>query len=398
MKRLLLSRREVILAGATGAAFGACGRAPGSVYEDPPEGERGAHFHWPPTLPEWLDEPVANWEDDNSMAQIGDPIVLTAAATVSPSADATPNLAALTNPYGLPMELLEVRFSVYISNANDTGYNQTTGQAVGVKMDLGKIAVVDTGVPMSGMSNYRDASDPNSPSAIFPTTTATNTNYVQTYTWRLKYPLYIPGGTTLNVKFTNNALTPSDLQVTVTYHCRVMPRNFKPRRLMVPWVCKYNAKAFNVVANEAADSDESSELDLVNPFGVPLEMTRLVGNYTGLTLGSGGSLNYASEVVNPGQPRQFTYVNLRSSQGDELVFTNTPFEALWPSAWRAWDLPDGAVLEAGEWLKASILRPAIDYTPSAGLSGRSFFSITMTGYREIGKSEFDVAASAEAEE
>jgi hypothetical protein len=177
-----------------------------------------------------------------------------------------------------------------------------------------------------------------------------------------------------------------------------MPRNYKPRRLMVPWVCRYVSRAFNVVASEAADSDESSELDLVNPFGVPVEMSRLVGNYTGITLGSGATINQATEIVNPAQPRQFTFVNMRSSQGDELVFTNTPFEALFPMAWRAWDLPDGAMLEPGEWLKVNIVRPAINYTPTAALAGRSYFAISMTGYREIGKSEFDVAAVAEVEE
>lgn len=387
--KILLSRRGVLIGSAGVAVVSACNPPPLSVYED---SLRPIGFVWPDTLPEWLDAPAACWEGEEDVAQIGDPIVLTAAATVAPSAgaDATPNLASLTNPYGLPMELLEVRFSVY-TVGTDNSYIQTTGQCIGVKMDLGKIAVVDAGVPMSGFSNYRDGVDSNFTSGVV-IPTSTNTMSVETYSWRLKYPLYIPGGSTLNVKFTNNAFTPTTAQITVTYHCRMMPKGYKPRRLMVPWVCKYNSKAFNVVASEGATNDVSTELDLVNPFGVPLEMSRLIGVFTGLTLGSGSALNIASEVVNPAQPRMFTFVNMRTSQGDELVFTNTPFEALFPSAWRAWDLPNGTTLEKGEWLKLEVLRPAIDYTPVSNLTGRSFFSVSMVGYREIGKGEFDLAA------
>lgn len=344
-------------------------------------------------LPEWPDDPAASWEELSDVPQtIGDPIILTAAATIAPTADASPNLASLTNPYGLPMELLEARISVYPINGTTSGYTNIPGLGLSVKADLGKIAVIDSGVPISGMSNYRDVVDPLAQSTILLTPATVSVMSVETYTWRLKYPLFIPGGTTLNLTFTNKAIVPYDARVVVTYHCRVMKRGYKPKRLMVPWVCSFDSKAFNVAPSEGVDGDESSEMDLVNPFGVPLEISRMIGGYANILAGVGVGFNLASEASSPAQPREFTYVNMRSSQGDDLVFTQTPFEALWPSAWRAWDLPDGTQLEPGEWLKLQLTRTALDYSPTAASIGRVLFSVTMTGYREIGGDEFNEAA------
>lgn len=387
MRRFRPTRRELLAVGA-GAVISACGRTQLAGYEGGAEPVT-PFSDWPPiTVPEY---PAASWEEDDDVAQqIGDPIILTAAATISSSADAAPNLAALTNPYGLPMELLEVRFSAYAVSTDATLGNSISGQDVGVKMDLGKIAVVNAGTPMSVFSNYRDAFNPSDMSYAI---NSSNLGFgVATYSWRLKYPLFVPGGTTLNVKFTNNSLLPVDVQVTVTYHCRVMPKSYRPKKLMVPWVSAYNSKAFTVVPNAAADSDTSTELDITNPFiGVPLEVSRLTGVFSSVQLGT-GTINTLSEALNLDQPREYLFVTMRSSQGDELVFNNTPFECLWPGAWRAWDLPDGTALESGSWLKLQVLRPAITYDLSSLYTARVYYSVGMLGYREIGGREFNAAA------
>ena len=323
---------------------------------------------------------------------IGDPLILTASASLVPGAEVSPNLASLSNQYGLPMELLEVRFSVVASSTNASSFRAITGLGIGVKADLGKIGVIDSDVPISCFGNYRDSSDPVVQSLLEIASSGV-INGVNTYTWRLKYPLYIPGGTTMNLSFHHLSQEPVNAQIWVTYHCRVRSKSYKPAKLMVPWVCSYNSKPFNVVSGEPADSDVSSELDLVNPFGVPLEVTRFVGGYTGLVLGSGSTINTASEVANPPQPRQFTYVTMRTSQGDDVVFTPTYFEALWPTAWRAWDLPDGTLFDPNEWIKVTLTRPAIDYDPSTlNNQGVALFAVSMVGYREVGGSEFAVGA------
>lgn len=328
-------------------------------------------------------------------SNIGDPLILTASATLAPGAEVSPNLASLSNPYGLPMELLEVRWSVVASSTNASAFRGITGLGIGVKADLGKIAVIDSDVPISCFGSYRDMTDPVTQSGLEISSSGV-INGVSTYTWRLKYPLFIPGGTTLNMDFHHLAQEPVNAKVWVTYHCRVRPKGYKPAKLMVPWVCSYSSKPFNVVAGEPADSDESSELDLINPFGVPLEVTRFVGGYTSLVLGTGSFTNTASEATNSSQPRQYTYVTMRTSQGDDVVFTPTYFEALWPSAWRAWDLPDGTMFDSNEWIKVTLTRPAIDYDPSTlSNQGISLFAVSMVGYREVGGSEFTSAATAQ---
>lgn len=392
------SRRGFLAA--SSAVVAGCGRTSFFDYED--LGRVDGWSVWPKTLPEWLDHPVigpvANWEgSEDDVNNIGDPIILTASTVLAPGAVGSPNLASLSNPYGLPMELLEVRFSVAPTDTDITSFRAITGLGIGVKMDLGSIPVVDVDVPLSCFGSYRDCSKPVDPYNVASTTDASQwlpdpnvavPNNVNTYWWRLKYPLYIPGGTTLNASFHHMSQEPVDAKVWVTYHCRVRPKGYKPNKLMVPWVCSFNSKAFNVVSEAPADSDESSELDLVNSFSEPLEVTRLVGSFSSILTAAGqATVNTASEVVNIPQPREYTYVTARTSQGDDVIFNQTPWEALWPTAWRTWDMPDGTLFSPGEWLKVTLTRPSIDYVPDAAAAvGRVQFAVSMVGYREVGSS------------
>lgn len=383
-----ISRRNLIIG--SGAVLGACGNQPTLGYEFESEGLGPVDLNYSlwETLPEFFDNPAARWEGD-SMQFVGEPIVLTAKALVTPAADGLPNLASLTNPYQTPMELLEVRFSVYPVNTG--AFTKLTGQGLTVKGDLGKIAVVDAGVPISGFGSYRDTSYACNTGSFVRLGSVNNS--VSNYTWRLKYPLYIPGGTTLNLKFSSTSQAPVDAQVYVTYHCRVMKRTYRPKRLIVPWVTSFNSKAFEISATATTDDGAaSSELDLVNPFGVDLEIARLIGSFTTIYQAgaSGGALPL--EVENLAQSWVYTYLNMRSSQGDDLVFTETPFAALWPAAWRSWDLPDGVLLNPGEWLKLTLRRLALDYDPGND-TGVCSFSVSLVGYREIGGAEFGTAAS-----
>lgn len=381
---MILSRRRLILGAAGTAVVGACGPSLAPFYEAPV----GDVILTDPL-------PAAGWEgsEDDVAANIGDPIILTASLTLQPGATGSPNLGSLTNPYGLPMELLEVRFSV-APVSTSTSFNTVAGLGIGVKADLGTIAVIDSDCPVSLLGTYRDAGNPSyatnndGVSVWLPTSSSTQANAVNSYGWRLKYPLYMPGKATLNVNFHHLATVPVPIKIWVSYHCRMRPKGYKPARLMVPWVCNYSSKAFQVTNNAAADSDSSSELDLVNPFSVPLEVVRLAGGYASVTLNP-TAVNSSSEIINLAQTGQYTFVQMATAQGDEVVFSQTPFEALFPAAWRTWDLPDGITFSPGEWLKVALTRTALDYDPSAAtLQGTSNYAVTLTGYREVGASEF----------
>lgn len=409
-----VSRRGLLFGAAGVAVSTACSTQPNFDYEgtgDVVLEEPARPRSWS-TLPEWPDnpatDPAASWAgSDDDVNNIGDPLILTASVILAPGAEGAPNLASLTNPYGLPMELLEVRFSV-APTTNDGatgggGYRQVTGLGIGVKADLGTIAVTDADVPLSCFGSYRDAvnsglSTSTRSSWAFDTSTllaANVPNFVNTYGWRLKYPLYIPGGSTMNLSFHHLSQVQVPVKIWVTYHCRVRAKGYKPAKLMVPWVCSYNSKSFQGVNAALADSDISSELDLLNPFQVPLEVTRLVGSYT-FSPGGAASLSATpQEQLNLALPFQYTFVTATSSQGDEVIFSQTPFESLWPTAWRCWDLPDGTHFDPGQWLRFNLTTTAINFDPATNSAAGTYqYAISLVGYREVGGSELAAAASA----
>jgi hypothetical protein len=318
-------------------------------------------------------------------ALLSDPLIFTAETTVNPNAGGSVNSAALANPHGLAMELLEMRVRIAPDNDADDSYFQVTGQAIGVKIDMGNIPIVDSGVPISQFSSFRDTSE-------YGNTQYSAAGVIRTlptgYFWRLKYPLYVPAGAVVVPSFEHLGQNPFPVKVKVIYICRSLPEGHKrPSRVMVPWVGSYDSKAFTQLTDQPAASDFSSELDLLNPFKVPLEIVKFTGRAT-LT-------SQPSENVGLAVEEQMLYrthlakVRIRSSRGDDVVRTPTPFNGLFPYGWREWGIAGQWLMRPGEFYKVRLDVAAVDFKTTDETNGslvppaRVQFSMGIVGYRAI---------------
>lgn len=329
-----------------------------------------------------------------------DALVLYGSALVNAGASAGPNTAALANPHGLPMELLSVKFRVYPQNDTSNDFQCVTGMSVGVKFDLGAYAICDSKVTIDSFGNARDDADEATPIdnaiAIYPNP-ADDTIFATpfSYTWRLKYPLLIPAGAVLTPVFEHLGQNPFPVTVDIIYTCRNLPPSYKaPETVMVPWVSSFSSDSFDNVAATAAASQLSNELDIINQFATPLEISRLSGRCS--LVGAGSSdptvgVNFAKEWYGDHRFRLMK-LRIRGSRGDEIARVPTPFNGLFPMGWRSWDIPGGWIMRPGEFYKVQLSVDAVDYLPQDSDVGRVQVAITAIGYRPANTRELTVQA------
>lgn len=328
-----------------------------------------------------------------------DPIILYGQAVVSPSSGGAPNTDALSNPDDLDMELLEVRWRIYPSPtdaASAAGLGQVVeGLAIGVKMDLGAIPVVDSDVPVAAFGNARDIDD--SPTSntlsygIYPDPTDVNAQAIPfSYRWRLKYPLFIPGGAVLTPVYANLGQVQFPVFIDTVYVCRQRPSGQRRSdTIKAPWVGSYNSAPFDNVGAQAGGQDFSSESDLFNPFSVPLEITRLSG--------SCAEVLQTGSVIEHFGAHRFLLGNLRarSKRGGELARLATPFNTLFPIEWRVWDIPGRWHMMPGEYYKLQLNVSPVVGTPLP--VGSIQYMVSAVGFRDIPLQDFMTAAFAEPE-
>jgi len=327
-----------------------------------------------------------------------DPIILYGQTSVTPGSGSAPNTDALSNPDNLDMELLEVRWRIY-ANPTPTKLvsSLVAGMAIGVKFDLGSLAVVDADVPLSSFGTARDIDEPGfGTNLIYPDPTNVNiTTTPYSYRWRLKYPLLIPGGAVLTPVYSHLSQTPFPVTIDTMYLCRQRPPGQRrPDKVKVPWVGSYNSTPFDNLAGQAAGQDFSSESDLYNPFDVPLEVSRLAGSCVLVET----ILGVTQVIEWNGEHRfQLGQLRARSKRGNELARASTPFNTLFPIEWRVWDIPQGWHLMPGEYYKTQLNVAAVSYTPATNQTGSVQFMVAMTGFREVPVADFVSAAFAEPE-
>lgn len=334
-------------------------------------------------------------EGPSESSPYSDPIILYATTTLTPGSASAPNTDALANPDGLDMELLEVRITL---TAQPDGTNlesfadEVAGLGIGLKMDMGTIAIVDADTPVSLFGSARDADDTRA-NFVYTNTANPNQNQIATpatYSWRLKYPLLIPGGAVAIPVFTHLGQIISAVTIDVMYFCRQRPAGQRrPDKVKVPWCGSYNSVSFDVLNGQPGATDFSSESDLYNPFDVPLEIAKLGGS---CVIGGGNG-----ELLEWYGAHRFslTTLRIRSRRGNELVRVKTAFDSLFPVGWRVWDIPGGWHMTPGEFYKVQLTVAPVTYDTTQS-PGPVQFAISQVGYRDVPIADFLAGAFSES--
>lgn len=383
-----LSRR-VVLISASGMALGqfGCGEGAAELLVD------GAVPLSPYPLDTDGDDEMSQAAPPVFFSKLYDSLLLYANCVVQPGSGVGPNVAGLMNPHGLPMELLEVRWRLYPNNTVGNQFARLTGMGIGVKMDIGDIPLVDADVPMNAFGNSRDDADLTSDNtAIYPNPNDTSvTANPYSYRWRLKHPLFVPPGCVVTPVYSHLGQNHFPVTVDTVYIARTLPTSFQPpAAVRVPWAGSYNSISFDNFASQAAGRDFSSELDIVNPFRQPLELSRLTGRASAVFNGSTVPVNFEDFTDHR---FKLCKLRIRSRSGDEIARTKTPFNGLFPYTWRAWDIPGGWVMPPQEFYKVQLtVDQAIATAPSDAQLGTVQFSVAAIGYRQLPLQTFLTAA------
>lgn len=267
--------------------------------------------------------------------RLGTPISLTASGIVQNSSVAGVNADALRSPYGLPMEIHEIKWLLSAPT------NQVIGAGVGCYLELGDYKLTNGYVPINAFckailmilrgGNLVDYSMGNTNGEEIGTTPSW-ANFV----WRLKNPIFVPAGAVLLPKFQHRNIIPDNISVQITYSGTVLPANYRPKKLTLPWVSYW---AGNGVAYNTASSQTSLESDLVNPWDTPVITQRFVGR-----MNFGGDMTSIppSEILKTAglaeQIAKYWTVRMVHSSGANIIQNPTKFESAFYSGTRAWDV------------------------------------------------------------
>jgi hypothetical protein len=291
------------------------------------------------------------------------PFFLTASTTVSSNSGGGVNSAALKNPTGGPMELLEIRWQV-----KTTGFNSSVGGAyLGCKLDLGKIPLTNGFVPV--WSFYRAD---NLFQEVVQGLALSLTSYC-TYTWRLPRPLYVPAGAVVVPTFQHRGFFQQPIAVKVSYSCRTVSPNSKPSRASIPYAAYFASK---MMRYDLADIDSSSETDLTNGFSEPIQLQAFTGRVAVVDYGTGLTAFEASQEG--GRDLLLRMVDLN---GRPIVRSFAPFRQVFGATTRSWDLGHGEQLSPSAYYLVSLQKNV----PAATLGAAFFIQafVGLAGWREV---------------
>lgn len=335
--------------------------------------------------------PLAQWPEDEDMPQptrnagLTQPIMLWGSVVAAPNADSPVPNEQLANPFpNLPIELLGIRFRLTPQTDEAGAAPRVTGGGVKVKLDLGAASVA-TDIPISIFGDNRDTYENQTSCYVDdPLLAATIAAVPTTYDWRLRYPMYIPPGKVLTAVFTPIGLNAFPVRIDVLYMCRTWdPNRSLPAKVKVPWAASFESKTFPYEDNAPPATSVSSALDVLNPFGVPLELERIGGRCTTLQLAGTGNTRYIVEDL--GEWRDvLSTLRMRSSRGFDLIRTPVPFNGVFPANWRAWDITDGWTMAAREYYRVQIDTAAVDdVTINPEAVANAQFCVGIVGYRDV---------------
>lgn len=318
--------------------------------------------------------------------RLGTPVTLTASGTVQAGSVAGVNADALRSPYGLPIEIHEIKWLLSAPT------NQVIGAGVGCYLELGDYKLTNGYVPINVFCKS-GLLIPVGGDFIDLTMNSTNGEEVQTvpsyanFVWKLKEPIFVPAGSILLPKFQHRNMIPDNITCQIVYSGTILPANYRPKKLTLPWVAYWAA---NGVAYSTASTQTSLESDLVNPYDSPLFVQRFVGrmNYSGNISSVPPSERFTVASEGAGNGNGLTemagkYYTLRMvhSSGANIIQSPTKFESVFYSGTRAWDVNVEIPAKSYFVVSLSKIADATATTPTSAI--RSQAIIGMIGYREI---------------
>lgn len=325
-----------------------------------------------------------------SNSQYTQPVILSGSVTVNPGSDGIIPATAIANPLNVPLELLELRIRLwpqagYGGKPGNTGATGSTvsGLGLGIKLDVGKVPIVDAYTPIGVFGSSRDSHGDLAELRLTPLALPVGTSAPPTmFQWRLKYPMYMPVGVLPSMVVRPLGQNAFPVQVDLAYVCRTWDHSKpNPLKVRVPWACSWETKTFDYNSGVAATTDKSSSLEIYNPFSSTLEVARIGGRLSKL---SGGALGNSFESLTE-DISLFRYVNtkftMRSSRGFDLIRTPVPFGGMFPYSWRCWDMANPWFMAPREFYSVAVQAAA--NTDASGLIAQFQYSIGLTGYRQV---------------
>ncbi len=342
-----INRRDLLLAS---ASLAACGEpempATRSNLVLPPT----TNFKPPLKNPIYTKQPPAS------------PVHLSASLVLASGSSGTVAAAALKNPMGQDMELLEIKFELSGNFQNSTA--AVFGGTIWCELVMGGVKLTNGSIPVWNFGRAENLEGESK-------SDGTDSLTFLSYSWRLPRPLFIPAGAAVTPNFVHTGYVSDSINVRIGYSCRTV--FVKPKTICVPWVAKYVSKVFNPLTT--AGVDNSIELDLVNSNPEPLNLQRFVGRTLALT---------ASGAAGEDFPRSFgsQYLTMRmtDSYGRPIVRNFTPFRSVFCALTRSWEMENGAQLDPEAYYLVNLKLGAIGLAAS-GTIGQAM--ISMVGWREL---------------
>lgn len=299
------------------------------------------------------------------------PIHLSGSVLLRSGASGTVPTAALKNPMGQDMEILEIKWEVSSVLQGGSG-NQNTilGGSIWCDLVMGGVKLTNGAIPIWNFGRAENLDGEENAGVV-----ANGTDYTYgSYSWKLPRPLFVPAGAVVLPNFSHLGFIPDPINVRIGYSARTVFT--KPKRLYIPWVAKYATKAFNPIS--AADTDQSSELDLVNPFLEKVYLQRFVGRTQRVR---------QSEAAGEDAPQsfgsQFLLLRMKDSYGRPLIRTYTPFRSVFAAPTRSWEMDNGAWLDPESFYTVTIRKDvtSLDAGTDTGAVGQAF--VSLVGWREV---------------
>lgn len=332
--------------------------------------------------------------EPNCAPQLSDPVHLTAFASVPSNSSTGVNAAALKNPVGAAMMINQIKFSLKAQvNAGAQFQATVLGGMILCELKLGNIPLTNGFIPVWNFVK------PNSLNAeLFTVVTeesVADAAYAE-FCWTLPRPLYVPANAVIIPTFSNTGLVPNTIDVRISYAGRSLKAGAPtPKKVAIPYVSSYISKNFPA---DDEDSDESSELSLINPFDQPLKLQRLTGRCQNVRNINGSAIVYADEgfsqiltagagdhylsMATPGE--EMISVKIYDSNGRPIVKDFTIFRSVFPTATRSWELDNGAVMDPQSYYRVFVdKQPALIGDTADDFTIFSQLTIGAVGWREI---------------